>query len=125
MLLAIIAIAIFDLASSYVSYYWNFVPWYVFPVIAIILVAVFWEFIAPFWMMLPKPVKVFFAGVVAVLLAAQWGRNRGMKDAQAMRDKDNANAIKERENIDATVKDMQPNAVDDSLKRHGWMRDDK
>ncbi len=108
---------------SFISYYWNFLPWWSFVVVAIILIAIFWQPILAVWELLPKPIKALITGIAAIFIAVQYGRNRGMKDAQDQRAKDNANAVNTRDKIDETVKHMPPSDVDAGLKRNNWMRD--
>lgn len=103
---------------------WNHVPWYVPVALVIIALGFCWQWIAPLWMILPRWVKVTIAFIVAVVVAIQYGRNRGVAGEQARRKSLNERAVKQRDAIDERVKNMPPNAVSDALRRNGWMRDD-
>jgi hypothetical protein len=105
------------------EFIWNHVPWYV-PLALVIIAAGFcWQWIAPIWMLLPRPVKWAIAFIGAIFVAIQYGRNRGVAGEQARRKSLNERALKQRDVIDAKVKEMPPNAVSDALRRNGWMRD--
>jgi membrane protein YdbS with pleckstrin-like domain len=113
-----------DTAWHYLSFLWNYIPWWVFVIIGVVIVGFCWQFIAPIWSILPKPVKVALVFIGSILIAAQWGRNRARKDMEEQRAKDNANAIIERDKIDEQVKRLPPNVVDQHLRDGGWLRDE-
>jgi biopolymer transport protein ExbB/TolQ len=102
---------------------WNSIPWYV-PVVAIIIAAGFcWQWIAPIWFILPRWLRWAIAFVVALIVAVQYGRNRGMQAERQRRDDLSAQAREHREKIDEQIKALPPNAVSNALRRNGWMLD--
>lgn len=102
---------------------WNHVPWYV-PVALVIIAAGFcWQWIAPLWAILPRPIKWAIAFIAAIVVAVQYGRNRGVASERERRKSLNERAIKQRDAIDEKVNAMPPNAVTDALRRNGWLRD--
>jgi hypothetical protein len=108
----------------WLEWVWNHVPWYVPYIVIIILIAIFWNVIAPFWALLPKPIKYLIGFILAIFGAVQYGRNRGVAAEQQRRKTLNEHAIAKRDAIDEHVKNMPDNAVTDKLKRNGWLRDD-
>lgn len=102
---------------------WNAVPWYVPVIIAIILVGVCWQFIAPIWALLPRPIKILIGFIGSIFVAVQYGRNRGQQSERDKRAEQNATAIKTRDKIDAKVQAMPDSDVDSALRRNKWMRD--
>lgn len=102
---------------------WSFIPWWIFVVIAFVVIAFCWQFIAPIWAILPKPVKWLLGFVGAILVAVQYGRNKGEKAAQDKRAQDNAKAVETRKTIDAKVEAMPDADVTRDLERNKWMRD--
>lgn len=103
---------------------WNAVPWYVPVVIAIIAVGFCWQWIAPIWFLLPRWLQVTIGFTIAIIVAVQYGRNRGMQAEQDKRKALNAQAVQQRDKIDERVKAMPPNAVTRALERNGWMLND-
>ena len=65
---------------DWLSYAFNYVPWWIWTVIAIVLLAVFWQTLLPIWLALPKWLKGLILGTGALLTAYFAGRNRGSKD---------------------------------------------
>jgi hypothetical protein len=102
---------------------WNQIPWWVFAAIAIIVIGFCWQWIAPIWFILPKWLRWTIAFIVAIIVAVQYGRNRGVHGERERRKQLNAEAVKQREAIDERVKNLPPNAVSDALRRRGWMFD--
>lgn len=100
------------------------VPWYVPYIVIIILIAIFWNVIAPFWALLPRPIKYLIGFALAMFGAVQYGRNRGVAVERDRRRTLNEHAIAKRNAIDEHVKNLPDNAVTDQLKRAGWLRDD-
>lgn len=60
---------------------------------------------------------------IAIIVAVQYGRNRGMNAEQERRKALNEKARQQRDAIDDRVKALPPNAVSDALRRNGWMSD--
>lgn len=105
------------------EFIWNHVPWYV-PLIAGIIAAGFcWQWIAPIWFILPRWLKWTIGFIIAMIVAVQYGRNRGVAGEQARRKSLNEHAIKQRDAIDESVKALPDNAVSRKLRDNGWMRD--
>jgi hypothetical protein len=103
------------------SYAFNYVPWWVWTVIAIVLLAVFWQPVMAFWLSAPKWLKGLIIGAGALLTAYVAGRNKGSKDERDRRAKADANAIKNRKDIDDEVRNRPAATVDRDLDK--WMRD--
>lgn len=78
--------------------------------------------LVPIWNLMPKWLKVILLGTVSVILAALAGRYQGRKDADEERKKNDAAAIKNREQINADTQKLSP---DDRRKRlDKWVRDE-
>ena len=75
------------------SYAFNFVPWWVWPVGLLVAAIVTWQLWAPIWALLPRSMKVALTAVGAVLVAYIAGRNRGSKDEREQRAKKDAQAV--------------------------------
>lgn len=102
---------------------WAQIPWYVPIVIAIIVAGFCWQWIAPIWFILPKWLRWTIAFVFAIIVAVQYGRNRGVQAEQQRRKDLNRQAIQQRDEIDERIKALPPNAVSDALRKRGWMLD--
>lgn len=103
------------------SYAFNYVPWWVWLVAAIIAAVLTYQFWLPIWAMLPRPVKVLVAAIAAVLTAYVAGRNKGSKDERDRRAKADAHAIQNRKDVDDEVRNLPTDDLDRRLDR--WMRD--
>ena len=99
----------------------DWTPWWVWVVAAIVVLAFTFQFWYPIWAILPKWLKGTILGAAALFTVFNIGRNRGSKDEQEARDKANANAIKDRTEIDHEVQDLPSADVDKRLDK--WMRD--
>lgn len=110
-----------------IAFWWiyNSVPWWVPIIVVIVLLVLFWDFIAPIWTLIPKPIKWALGFIGSIALAVQYGRNRGQQSERDHLDELNKEAIQRRDTIDADVKNMSDTDVDRDLERNGWMRDDK
>lgn len=104
-----------------ISWAFNFIPWWMLAVIAIVLVAVFWQALLPIWLALPKWLKGLILAVGALLTAYVAGRNKGSKDERDRRVKADANAIKNRKDIDDEILNRPAARIDSDLDK--WMRD--
>lgn len=103
------------------SYLLNFIPWWVWTVIAVVLLAVFWQPVMAFWLGAPKWLKGLILGAGALLTAYVAGRNKGSKDERDRRVKADAHAIQNRKDVDDEVRNLSPSDVDKRLDR--WRRD--
>ena len=106
---------------STLSWAFNFVPWWMWPVGLLVAAIVTWQFWAPIWALLPRPVKVALAAVGAVSVAYIAGRNRGSKDERDQRAKKDARAVQTRKETDDEVRNLPDADVDRRLDK--WMRD--
>jgi len=106
---------------DWLSYAFNFVPWWVWTVIAVVLLAVFWQALLPIWLALPKWLKGLILGTGALLTAYVAGRNKGSKDERDRRAKADAHAIQNRKDVDDEVRNLSPSDTDKRLDR--WYRD--
>ena len=78
--------------------------------------------LVPIWNLTPTWIKVLLGGILSVILAALAGRVQGRRDADEERKKNDADAIKHREQINAETDKLSP---DDKRKRlDGWVRDE-
>lgn len=102
---------------------WNSIPWYIPLALVIIAVGFCWQWIAPIWFILPRWLRWTIAMVIAIIVAVQYGRNRGMQAEQKRRADLNAQARQQRDTIDERIQALPPNAVSDALRRNGWMRE--
>jgi hypothetical protein len=103
------------------SWAFNYVPWWVWTVIAIVLVAVFWQTLLPIWLALPEWLKGLILGAGALLTAYVAGRNRGSKDERDRRVKADAHAIQNRKDVEDEVRNLPADDLDRRLDK--WMRD--
>lgn len=102
---------------------WDWLPWWSFVIVAIVVIASCWQFVAPIWALLPNSVKWLLGLIGAIFVAVQYGRNAGEKNAAKKRADDNANAINTRKQIDAKVEAMPDSAVTKQLGDNKWLRD--
>jgi hypothetical protein len=103
------------------SWAFNYVPWWVWGVIAVVLLAVFWQALLPIWLVMPKWLKGLILGAGALLTAYIAGRNRGSKDERDRRAKADAHAIQNRKDVDDEVRNLPADDLDRRLDK--WMRD--
>lgn len=103
------------------SWLFNFIPWWVWTVIAVVLLAVFWQPVMAFWLGAPKWLKGLILAAGALLTAYIAGRNKGSKDERDRRAKADASAIKNRKEIDDEVRNRPAARIDSDLDK--WMRD--
>lgn len=106
---------------DWLSYAFNFVPWWLWLVGLLIAAIVTWQFWAPIWAVLPKPVKIALATVGAILAAYAAGRNRGSKDERDQRAKKDARAIQKRKETDDEIRNLPADDLDRRIDK--WMRD--
>lgn len=107
----------------WIEWIWNHVPWYVPLAAAFIAVGALWSYIAPLWHLLPRSAQITIGFIIAIIVAVQYGRNRGVAGEQARRKSLNEHAAEQRDQINERVKAMPPNAVTAALDRRGWLRD--
>lgn len=107
------------------SYIIDQIPWWVYLLGALMggsaLFYFFSPILIPLWAATPKSVKIALGAVGAALLAFAYGLNKGNRDAKALRDKNNAQALNNRKEIDHEVSNLDEPAVDQRLDK--WMRD--
>jgi hypothetical protein len=106
---------------DWLSYAFNFVPWWVWLIALIVAAGFTYQFWVPIWAITPKPVKIALAAIAAVLTAYVAGRNRGSKDERDRRAKADANAIQNRKDVDDEVRNLPADDLDRRLDK--WMRD--
>lgn len=107
----------------WIEWAWNHVTWYYLLIPIVIAIGFCWQWIAPIWFILPGWLRWVIVMAIAMIVAVQYGRNRGVAAEQARRKSLNEHAVATRDKIDAKVKAMPPNAVSDALRRNGWMLD--
>lgn len=106
---------------STISWLFNFIPWWVWTVIAVVLVAVFWQALLPIWLAFPKWLKGLILGAGILLTTYVAGRNKGSKDERDRRAKADAHAIQNRKDVDDEVRNLPADDLDRRLDK--WMRD--
>lgn len=106
---------------DWLSYAFNFVPWWVWGIGLLIAAIATWQFWAPIWAVLPKPVKIVLATVGAILAAYVAGRNRGSKDERDQRAKKDARAVQTRKETDDEIRNLPADDLDRRIDK--WMRD--
>lgn len=104
-----------------ISYAFNFIPWWVWFVAALVGLALTIQFWTPIWAVMPTWMKVVLGAIGAVLMAYVAGRNRGSKDEREQRAKADARAVQTRKETDDEVRNLSPSDVDKRLDR--WNRD--
>lgn len=114
-----------------ISWLFNYVPWWVWPLIAaggggaiLAFVPGALALVVSIWNMLPRSVKLILGGVIAAALAYFAGRNKGSKDERLQQERRGAQAVATRKEVDDEVRTMSPTKVDAELKRHGDFRED-
>lgn len=103
------------------SWVFNFVPWWLWVAIVVVLIAVFWQVLGPIWLLTPRWLKTALAAIGAVLAAYVAGRNRGSKDERDQRAKADARAVQTRKETDDEVRNLSPSDIDKRLD--AWNRD--
>lgn len=78
--------------------------------------------LVPLWNITPKWIKVVLAFILSVTLAALAGRYKGRKDADDERKKNDAAAIKNREDVHNEVQNLDPSERRKQLNK--WVRDE-
>lgn len=99
----------------------NAVPFWVWLIVIGIGLAVTAQFWMPIWLVLPRWLKALILGTGAILAAYGFGRNKGFRDEQRRREKANAQAINNRNEVNDEVGKMDTPDVDRNLDK--WMRD--
>lgn len=102
---------------------WNALPWWSFVIMGLVVVAIFWQPILAIWGMLPTPIKGLFLFIGSIVVAVQYGRNRGQQSERAKQDAANERIQHHKGEINAKVDRMSPDAVDDDLRKSGRLRD--
>jgi hypothetical protein len=110
-----------DTISLFVSWVFNFIPWWVWLVATLVAAGLTVQFWSPIWAIMPAWMKATLVFVGAVALAFLAGRNRGSKDERDMRKEADAHAVERRKDIDHEVANLDKPAADQRLDR--WMRD--
>jgi hypothetical protein len=75
----------------------------------------------PIWNLMPTWIKLVLGGATATFLAYMGGRYKGRADADEETRRQNDEALKKRQKVDANVAQMDEKTVDKRLDR--WMRD--
>lgn len=95
----------------------SFVPLWVWLLIAAITLGVTFQFWGPIWLALPRPIKTVLLAIGGGLAIFLGALHLGGKRERERRDKANANAIKNRLEIENEVRDLKPDDVDRRLGR--------
>ena len=93
----------------------SLIPWWVWLCLAAAVVGVVWRVAG--W----QGALAAVAGLLAVLTYGK-GRTDAYRDERAALDRRNAQAMKDREDVDDEIADLGSNDVDERFAR--WMRDD-
>lgn len=95
------------------------IPWWVYVVGALVALGLTYQFWAPVWALLPKPLKIALGAIGTVFVAYIAGRNRGAANARAA-DKERTNqALQRRADVNQRVDAMKPSEVDKELDKKG------
>lgn len=97
------------------------VPWYVYLFVGLLALVVSIPYWLPVWNVLPVTVRWFLVVIATAGLAYFAGRNKAARDAAQAREKANANAIANRQKVDATIAGTSDAGVIAGLDK--WMRD--
>jgi len=106
---------------DWLSYAFNFVPWWAWVAGGVVLVAVFWQPVFAFWVAAPKWLRTTIVSAGALLAVYVAGRNKGSKDERDRRAKADARAVQTRKETDDEVRNLPADNLDRRLGR--WMRD--
>jgi hypothetical protein len=101
----------------------NWIPWWVWPLLAAALVLAFLPYVAPVWAMLPRWLKAVIIAVGGLFTAYWAGRNKGAKDERDKTKKQTEQALRKREEIHNEVSKLPPSEVDKRLDERGDFRD--
>jgi hypothetical protein len=75
------------------------------------------------WSILPRPIKAAILFIGSIVVAVQYGRNRGAKRERDRQAAANERIQKRKGEINERVDNMSPDAVDDALHKSGRLRD--
>lgn len=99
----------------------NATPPWVWGIIAAVILGLTYQLWLPIWLGLPRWLKGLIIALGSLLAAYIIGRNKGFRDEQARREKANAHAITNRNEVNDAITKMDAPAVDKRLDK--WMRD--
>jgi len=105
----------------YLNHFLDLIPVWVWIVVVAIMLAFTYQFWAPIWLLLPRPVKIALGAVAALFAAFLGGRYKGAKDTRELQQARDASAIKTRDEIDMRVRNASDADIKERLKR--WQRD--
>lgn len=94
------------------------VPFWVWLVIAGVVLALTAQFWLPLWNLLPRPVRALVVGTGAVIAAYGFGRNKGFRNARERQRQADANAIKNRLDVSDEVAKLKPEERDARLEKY-------
>lgn len=104
----------------------NMIPLWVYITVAVLAAGALFYFFSPvlipIWAAMPKPLKIALGALGAILAAFVGGRYAGAKTERDLRKQNDAAAIKNREEINREVSNLDRPAVDKRLDK--WMRDE-
>lgn len=100
------------------SMWFNFIPWWVWVIGALIAAGITFQFWAPIWLALPLSVKVGIIFVFVVAAAYLAGRNKGDRDRRnVQRANDNA-AYQHRDEVHATISKLDNIALEKRASKY-------
>jgi hypothetical protein len=103
----------------------NMIPLWVYITIAVLAAGALFYFFSPIlipiWAAMPKPLKIALGALGAILAAFVGGRYAGAKTERDLRKQQDASAIKNREEVNREVNNLDRPAVDKRIDK--WMRD--
>lgn len=100
-----------------IGWLFNYVPWWLPYVIAVVALVATMPYWGPFWNMLPRPVKIGLGALGAGIGLWWMGRNQGARSEREQLKKREAGATRQREQIDADVHNATDSEIDRRLGR--------
>jgi hypothetical protein len=106
---------------SWLNWFWDVLPWWVWLIPAGMAAALFWQPLLATYMALPSWARYVLGGFVAALLAYLAGRNKGRDNAREEQRRRDAQAVEKRKKSDNRI-DALPES-EKQRKWNEWLRD--
>lgn len=102
----------------------SYVPWWLYWVIAAIVLAATIPYWSAIWLGLPKWAKGAILAVAGLLTAWTMGRRQQRIEDEKKQKEADSKALQRRQEVRNEVSRLDDSAVDRRMRESGWMRDD-